>query len=51
MPFSTIYPNIDPLITNIISAFVSPIYPIAITYLYYAMVVMETPPPPPPPTL
>lgn len=47
MPFSTIHPIVNPLITNIISAFVSPIYPIAITYLYYAMVAREIPPPPP----
>lgn len=47
-PFSFIHPIINPLITNIVSAFVSPIYPIAITYLYYAMVAREIPPPPPP---
>lgn len=46
MPFSTIHPIVNPLITNIISAFVSPIYPIAITYLYYAMVARENPTPP-----
>jgi len=51
MPFSNIHPIVNPLITNIMSAFVSPIYPIAITYLYYAMVAREIPPPPPPPTL
>ena len=53
-PFSTIHPIINPLITYTISAFVSPIYPIAMTYLYYAMVAREilpSPPPPPPPTL
>ena len=49
IPFSFIHPMINPLITNIISAFVAPIYPIAITYLYYAMVAREIPPPPPPP--
>jgi hypothetical protein len=48
MPFSAIHPIVNPLITNIISAFVSPIYPIAITYLYYAMVAREIPPPPQP---
>jgi len=51
MPFSTIHPIVNPLITSIISAFVSPIYSIAITYLYYAMVAREIPPPPPSPTL
>jgi hypothetical protein len=51
MPFSTIHPIVNPLITSIIPAFVSPIYSIAITYLYYAMVAREIPPPPPPPTL
>ncbi len=49
IPFNFIHPIINPLVTNIISAFVSPIYPIAITYLYYAMVAREIPPPPPPP--
>lgn len=48
MPFSSSYPIIDRVITNIASAFVAPIYPIAITYFYYAMVARETPPPPPP---
>jgi len=46
-PLSTIHPIINPLITNIISAFVSPIYPIGMTYLYYAMVAREKPTPPP----
>ncbi len=41
----------SPLIYNIVFAFVGPIYPIATTYLYYAMAVREIPPPPPPPTL
>ena len=45
-PLSTIHPIVNPLITNVISAFVSPIYPIAITYLYYAMVARENPTPP-----
>ena len=49
IPFNFIHPIINPLVTNIISAFVSPIYSIAITYLYYAMVAREIPPPPPPP--
>jgi len=44
-PLSTIHPIVNPLITNIISAFVSPIYPIAITYFYYAMVARENPSP------
>jgi len=47
MPFNFIHPIVNPLITNIISAFVSPIYPIAITYLYYAMVAREIPSSPP----
>jgi len=46
IPFNFIHPIINPLVTNIISAFVAPIYPIAITYLYYAMVAREIPPPP-----
>jgi hypothetical protein len=45
-PLSTIHPIVNSLITNIISAFVSPIYPIAITYLYYSMLARENPPPP-----
>lgn len=52
-PFSTIHPIVNPLITYTIFAFVSPIYPIAITYLYYAMAAREIPPSPPsqtPPT-
>jgi len=51
MLFNTSYPIVNPLIIYIIGAFVSPIYLIAITYLYYAMVAREIPPPPPPPTL
>jgi len=47
MPFSTIHPIVNPLITFIISAFISPIYPIAITYLYYSMIAREIPPPQP----
>ena len=46
-PFSTVHPIANSLITSIIAAFASPIYPIAITYLYYAMVAREIPPPPP----
>jgi len=46
-PFSIVHPIVNPLITNIISAFVSPIYPIAITYLYYSMLARENPTPPP----
>lgn len=51
---STTYPAIDTLLTSIVSAFVAPISPIAMVYLYYAMVAREMPPPaplPPPPTL
>lgn len=43
------YPNINLIITSITSSFVAPISPIAVTYLYYAMVARATPPPPPPP--
>ena len=50
MPFNTIHSIVNPLITYTIFAFVSPIYPIAITYLYYAMAAREIPPSPPPPT-
>jgi hypothetical protein len=46
-PLSAIHPIANSLTTSIISAFVSPLYPIAITYLYYAMVARENPPPPP----
>jgi hypothetical protein len=46
-PLSTIHPIANSLTTSIISAFVSPLYPIAITYLYYTMVARETPPHPP----
>jgi hypothetical protein len=49
LPLNTTYPNISFLIINIAFSFVAPISPIAITYLYYAMVARETPPPPPPP--
>ncbi|MDI6805985.1 MAG: hypothetical protein QMD20_04905 [Candidatus Bathyarchaeia archaeon] len=48
-PFIVIHPIVNTLVTNIISALISPISPIAITYLYYAMVAREIPPPPPPP--
>jgi hypothetical protein len=46
-PLSTIHPIANSLTVSIISAFVSPLYPIGITYLYYAMVAREKPPPPP----
>jgi len=49
LPLNTTYPNISFLIINIAFSFVAPISPIAITYLYYAMVAREIPPPPPPP--
>jgi len=49
LPLNTTYPNISFLIINIAFSFVAPISPIAITYLYYAMVARETPPPPSPP--
>ena len=51
IPFNSTHPIIGLLITNIISAFIGPVYPIAITYLYYAMVAREIPPPLPPSTL
>jgi len=49
LPLNSTYPNISFLIINIAFSFVAPISPIAITYLYYAMVAREIPPPPPPP--
>jgi len=49
LPLNTTYPNINFLIINIAFSFIAPISPIAITYLYYAMVAREIPPPPPPP--
>jgi hypothetical protein len=49
LPLNATYPNISFLIINIAFSFVAPISPIAITYLYYAMVAREIPPPPPPP--
>lgn len=49
LPLNTTYPNISFLIINIAFSFVAPVSPIAITYLYYAMVAREIPPPPPPP--
>jgi hypothetical protein len=45
-PLSAIHPIANSLTSGIISAFVSPLYPIAITYLYYAMVTRENPPQP-----
>ena len=44
---NTIHPIINPLITNTITAFLGPIIPIALIYLYYSMVARENPPPPP----
>jgi hypothetical protein len=43
-PASAIHSVANSLTTSVISAFVSPIYPIAITYLYYSMVARENPP-------
>jgi hypothetical protein len=48
-PLNFTYPNSNLIITSIASSFVAPISPIALTYLYYAMVTKEIPPPPPPP--
>jgi len=45
-PLSTVHPIANSLTASIISAFASPIYPIAITYLYYSMVTRENPPSP-----
>ncbi|MEM2995563.1 MAG: hypothetical protein QXI91_06095 [Candidatus Bathyarchaeia archaeon] len=50
IPLNTIHPIVGSLVSSIISAFISPIFPIATVYLYYAMVAREIPPPPPPPT-
>jgi hypothetical protein len=46
IPFNSTHPIFGLLITNIIPTFIGPVYPIAITYLYYAMVAREIPPPP-----
>lgn len=48
MPLSSTYPNIEILLTSIMSSLIAPISPIATTYLYYAMTAREIPPPPPP---
>jgi uncharacterized membrane protein YjjP (DUF1212 family) len=37
------------IVRSVISAFVSPLSPVATTYLYYSMVSREIPPPSPPP--
>ena len=39
------------LVSGLISAVASPIYPIALTLLYYSMRARELPPPPPPPPI
>ena len=46
-PLTAIHPIANSLTTSVIAAFVSPIYPIALTYLYYSMAAREKPPPPP----
>lgn len=50
-PLNAILPNVDQLVSNVTAAFATPISPIAVTYLYYAMTAKEAqqPPPPPPP--
>jgi len=48
-PLNITYPNTNLIVTSIASSFVVPIFPIAITYLYYAMAAREIGPPPPPP--
>jgi len=50
-PLNAVLPNVDHVVSSIITAFATPIAPIATTYLYYAMTARETPPPPPPPNL
>ncbi|UCC59078.1 MAG: hypothetical protein JSW14_04065 [Candidatus Bathyarchaeum sp.] len=45
VPLSDIHPILNPLTTNVISAFLSPIFSIGIIYFYYAMVARENPPP------
>ncbi|MFC1486842.1 hypothetical protein ACFLRN_04045 [Thermoproteota archaeon] len=46
IPFNTTNLMVNPFLTNIIIAFVGPIYPIAVTFLYYSMVIRENPHPP-----
>jgi hypothetical protein len=48
-PLNITYPNTNIIVTSIASSFVAPIFPIAMIYLYYAMVAREIGPPPPPP--
>lgn len=48
-PLNITYPNTNLIVTSIASSFVIPIFPIAMTYLYYAMVAREIGPPRPPP--
>jgi hypothetical protein len=43
-PLNFTYPNSNLIITSMASSFVAPISPIALTYLYYAMVAREIPP-------
>ena len=45
MPLNVIHPIIGPLVTNAASAFLTPMFPIALTYLYYSMVARENQPP------
>jgi hypothetical protein len=40
-------PIVSPLVTNTVTAFLGPIFPIALTYLYYSMRARENLPPPP----
>jgi hypothetical protein len=42
-----VHPIVNPIITYVVAAFVLPIYPIGLTYLYYSMVTRENPPPTP----
>ena len=48
-PLNTTYPNASLIVSSITSSFLAPIFPIAMTYLYYTMVAREVGPPPPPP--
>jgi hypothetical protein len=45
---------VDFIVESLITALLAPLYPIALTFLYYSMVAKEAefkaPPPPPPPT-
>jgi uncharacterized membrane protein YjgN (DUF898 family) len=46
--YVSVPPIVSPLVTNTVTAFLGPILPIALTYLYYSMRARENPPPPSP---